>query len=549
MMSAEVQNSQIDESCHDTVRILYFNHFINIILYQNQDNNEEPADHEMIHLNTEAESEEDNANQANQPDETNETNETNDYVDDGLSKINLNEDGSNEGGDEAVDDEEDDEDDDDDDDDEDVQVTIGDLKGGSLYSYGSTPMNLNISKRGPGFGGAQSSSAVRPKQGIDIDAAGNINGVSIYEFNLDSLEEKPWRKPGADITDYFNYGFNEDTWKLYCEKQKKLRDGNNPNAQTGVISKINSGITTTGKIDQPIPIASVNENSKYAGMGVTKKAGPPPGRKQSGTIDVIGGGTPTTPSLLPSRRPPETKENFIQVIGNRPPVPPGPPPPGMPGIPGMGFPPMSMPPPFGFPPPDFPPGMPPPGMPMLAPNGQPLAFPPGDFPPMRFPHPPMMPHPDFEEHADNYQDGRHDDRSQSQEHEREREKEHERDYHRSRGFNRDYREDERPFRKTHYRDHYDRDHHHREHERDDREYDHHERSREREYEKERERRSHRDRDRDKDKDKTDSHSRDSRDSRESRRRHEYDDDHRSSSKHKHSKRSKRDKDDDTESKH
>ncbi len=35
--------------------------------------------------------------------------------------------------------------------------------------------------------------------------------------------DKPWRKPGADITDYFNYGFTEDTWNIYCERQKKLR--------------------------------------------------------------------------------------------------------------------------------------------------------------------------------------------------------------------------------------------------------------------------------------------------------------------------------------
>jgi len=30
---------------------------------------------------------------------------------------------------------------------------------------------------------------------------------------------------GADISDYFNYGFNEVTWKQYCDKQKRLRDG------------------------------------------------------------------------------------------------------------------------------------------------------------------------------------------------------------------------------------------------------------------------------------------------------------------------------------
>lgn len=28
---------------------------------------------------------------------------------------------------------------------------------------------------------------------------------------------------GADITDFFNYGFNEEIWKQYCEKQRKLR--------------------------------------------------------------------------------------------------------------------------------------------------------------------------------------------------------------------------------------------------------------------------------------------------------------------------------------
>lgn len=27
---------------------------------------------------------------------------------------------------------------------------------------------------------------------------------------------------GADLSDYFNYGFNEDTWKAYCDKQRRL---------------------------------------------------------------------------------------------------------------------------------------------------------------------------------------------------------------------------------------------------------------------------------------------------------------------------------------
>lgn len=60
----------------------------------------------------------------------------------------------------------------------------------------------------------------------------------MYEFNLDSIEDKPWRKPGADITDYFNYGFNEDTWKAYCEKQRKLRIDNNVPSNVKVRSYI-----------------------------------------------------------------------------------------------------------------------------------------------------------------------------------------------------------------------------------------------------------------------------------------------------------------------
>lgn len=41
---------------------------------------------------------------------------------------------------------------------------------------------------------------------------------------LDLTEnEKAWRRPGTDITDYFNYGFDEFTWALYASKQETLQ--------------------------------------------------------------------------------------------------------------------------------------------------------------------------------------------------------------------------------------------------------------------------------------------------------------------------------------
>ncbi len=32
---------------------------------------------------------------------------------------------------------------------------------------------------------------------------------------------------GADITDYFNYGFTEETWAQYSDRQRRLRAENN----------------------------------------------------------------------------------------------------------------------------------------------------------------------------------------------------------------------------------------------------------------------------------------------------------------------------------
>jgi pre-mRNA 3'-end-processing factor FIP1 len=57
----------------------------------------------------------------------------------------------------------------------------------------------------------------------DFETPGTVNGMSAIEFNIDGLEDKPWRKPGADITDYFNYGFTEETWRAYTERQKRMR--------------------------------------------------------------------------------------------------------------------------------------------------------------------------------------------------------------------------------------------------------------------------------------------------------------------------------------
>ncbi|KAI9140469.1 Fip1 motif-domain-containing protein [Paraphysoderma sedebokerense] len=67
-------------------------------------------------------------------------------------------------------------------------------------------------------------SAPAPSGGVDVNAVASYEGTSLLDLDIDSFEDKPWRKPGADITDYFNYGFTEHTWKVYIARQKAIRE-------------------------------------------------------------------------------------------------------------------------------------------------------------------------------------------------------------------------------------------------------------------------------------------------------------------------------------
>ncbi|XP_077683393.1 uncharacterized protein LOC144270649 isoform X5 [Eretmochelys imbricata] len=163
------------------------------------------------------------------------------------------------------------------DDDDDVKVTIGNIKTGAP-SYMGTPMNLNL-KTGRGYG-TSSSAKLQPK-GIDLDATGNINGLPVIEVDLDSFEDKPWRKPGADLSDYFNYGFNEETWKAYCEKQRRLQLGLDPSPPISSENKITVQQGRTGNSEKEPENNIIKTEFKtdfVALIGGRMKAGPPPNR-------------------------------------------------------------------------------------------------------------------------------------------------------------------------------------------------------------------------------------------------------------------------------
>ncbi|XP_061686565.1 pre-mRNA 3'-end-processing factor FIP1 isoform X2 [Syngnathoides biaculeatus] len=373
-----------------------------------------------------------------------------------------------------------------DDDDDDVRVTIGDIKTGApqYTPYGAPPVNLNIKTPGSRPYGQVPTKV----KGVDLDAPGNINGVPVLEVDMESFEEKPWRKPGADLSDYFNYGFNEDTWKAYCEKQKRLRMGLEVSAVGSATSKITVQQGRTGN-DKEIPSLAVHtsksdftspvslyksSSSQVARISTPQWTGLPiPDMsyytKTSGTIDVIGGGTATI-SRVEGRRRHNLEGNNIQVISERStsdgdsapakmpaffppgPLPPNvPPPPFLPPPPNVSSAPPLIPPPrlpITVPPPGFPPlpsGPPPSIIPTMDSHGggydgrsiPPYPFPQGAYPPpmsggVPASWPPMMDNAKPWDYYSRRDDKRDKERERPRERTHERERERERDRERER---------------------------------------------------------------------------------------------------------------------
>ncbi|KAM9439024.1 uncharacterized protein ACWYII_016213 isoform 1-T1 [Salvelinus alpinus] len=262
------------------------------------------------------------------------------------------------------------EEDSDSDDDDDVKVTIGNIKTGAP-SYMGTGMNLSLK---PARGYASAAAIKLQPKGIDIETLGAFNGAPVVEVEMDIFEDKPWRKPGADLSDYFNYSFNEETWKGYCERQRRLQLGLEPSAPLSFENKITvqQGRATTLEKDTEPPSIKPDYKPDFPPASVLAlaanrlKAGPPPNRKLGGTIDVIGGQTGAI-RRVEGRRREMQEQNPIQVLGDhgnkvQPLVPPAGPPPPLP----MGMPPphfLHPPPPVsGMPPPLHPPGIPPPSI-------------------------------------------------------------------------------------------------------------------------------------------------------------------------------------------
>lgn len=373
------------------------------------------------------------------------------------------------------DEEDDEEEDEEDDDDDDIEITIGDLKA-QTTSFPGSGFNINLkSSRAFATAGASASGsgtqATKSKSSLDVDEVGTYNGVPIFDLNFDTIEDKPWRKPGADITDYFNYGFNEDTWKVYCDRQKKLR-GLNSSGMFDVNAVINAALLhpTQAMGQQHPPMDMMGFGGMPPSIPLPPVTGPINEKsKYNGSASIVLTNKPT-PHI---RHHNDNKDDNDAAIGNvgpnqtisvlggpNLPVPPLGPPPGFP------FQPRDFP---GYPPvrpmgdgvggpngPNY--GLRPMGIlppPPIGPNGQPFFPPPGD---MMFgsrpfvpgggpliPNPPMMMNQDGGRGSgDRYERSHHRSDFRDRDHERRggyrrghRDADYDYDYHRSRSRERE----------------------------------------------------------------------------------------------------------------
>eukprot|EP00744_Colponema_vietnamica_P013973 GILI01019585.1.p1 GENE.GILI01019585.1~~GILI01019585.1.p1 ORF type:complete len:282 (+),score=36.09 GILI01019585.1:60-905(+) len=57
------------------------------------------------------------------------------------------------------------------------------------------------------------------RHGLDPQTLSKPLDPAVYGYDINQMRERPWAKPGADKSDYFNYGFEEESWRAYCALQ------------------------------------------------------------------------------------------------------------------------------------------------------------------------------------------------------------------------------------------------------------------------------------------------------------------------------------------
>lgn len=179
---------------------------------------------------------------------------------------------------------------------------------GILKVQAITSIPRSTSSQQPGIDDGPDPSTLPPVRAppshpsIDPTIPGMADGRSVFEIDMTNLAEKPWRRPGSDISDWFNYGFDEISWEAYCYRRRDI-------GELASVMKANvinfAGMQEEQLLALPPEVRTMVMTGTNAMMGVAA-GGPGPG---PGPGPVVG--VPVGPGMLPPNMNPMNPMNSM----------------------------------------------------------------------------------------------------------------------------------------------------------------------------------------------------------------------------------------------
>ncbi|KAM0886064.1 hypothetical protein ACQ4PT_029939 [Festuca glaucescens] len=108
---------------------------------------------------------------------------------------------------------------------------------------------------------------------------------TVFDINIEAFQQKPWRQRGADLSDYFNFGLDEEGWRKYCFgiKQFTQKDGSLAEKSPGMDQESHHNLESC---------KSMPKSATYSEFNGSDDLDKPKGR----AIHVEGGGLERLPS-------------------------------------------------------------------------------------------------------------------------------------------------------------------------------------------------------------------------------------------------------------
>ena len=96
------------------------------------------------------------------------------------------------------------------------------MEDGTWNTYNRQPPNARYNEKGQRMmpGGEGGSRFIPPEEYKEFLQLGH---GGIFDVDLDNIDVAPWRKPGADVSSFFNFGLNEHTWRQYASDVRHAR--------------------------------------------------------------------------------------------------------------------------------------------------------------------------------------------------------------------------------------------------------------------------------------------------------------------------------------